>query len=62
MKITEGMHVRISRNHWARARQTGTVIEIQEDGRLVVEFDKEGIGFDGGKCLILRQEDFDSED
>jgi len=56
-----GSRVRIGKKHWARARQYGTVVEIIEDGRLVVEFDRIGIGFDDGKKLVFGQEDLETE-
>jgi len=55
-----GSRVRVDKKHWARARQPGTIIEFLENGRLVVEFDREGIGFDEGKKLVLGQEDLES--
>jgi len=55
-----GSRVRIDKKHWARARQTGVIIEFLENGRLVIEFEREGIGFDGGKKLALGQEDLES--
>jgi hypothetical protein len=59
MKIVEGARVRVSRSHWARAREEGTVIEITQDGAFVVQFDRKGIGFNGGLCLQLKQEDLE---
>ena len=57
--ILVGDKVRVSRSHWARARETGTIAELTDDGRFIVKFDRQGIGFDDGWCLQLRQEDLD---
>lgn len=59
-EIVVGERVRVQRNHWARAREAGTITEVNDDGSFVVKFDRPKIGFDDGLCLVLRQEDLDS--
>jgi hypothetical protein len=62
MKILEvGQKVRVHRSHWARARAVGEIIEILDDGSFVVKFDQPGVGFNGGLCLKLKQEDLEQE-
>jgi hypothetical protein len=58
--IEIGTRVRVDKKHWARARAWGTVVEILESGRLVIEFDKTGIGFDEGRKMQLGQEDLET--
>jgi len=53
MKIKVGMRVRVARSHWWRSGVEATVLSLEPDGRFMVEFDEPGIGFDGGKHLIL---------
>jgi len=59
MKIEIGQRVKVVRSHWARPRQPGIITEINRDGSFVVQFDYKGIGFNGGLCLQLRQEDLE---
>lgn len=50
--------VRVLPQHWARGRQLGTLGEMDSSCRYLVEFDRRGVGFDGGKFLYLDAIDF----
>ena len=55
--------VRVRRNHWARGGDGGIVEELLEGGRVLVMFERPGVGFDGeiqsetvlAKCSTERQ-------
>lgn len=51
--------VRVRRNHWARGGQIGIIEELGEDGRVLVMFEKPGVGFDGGIHLVLGESDLE---
>lgn len=61
MKIEVGTRVKVSKQHWARARQEGTIVEITFDGMFIIQFDRKGIGFNDGLCLQLREEDLEED-
>lgn len=45
--------------HWARPRQYGIIRGIDEtSGYFLIEFEKVGIGFDGGKFLYVDSKQF----
>lgn len=57
-----GVRVRVKGTHWWRQNDVGTITEVHDDGRFTVLFDKPGIGFDGGACLVLGVTDVDIEE
>jgi hypothetical protein len=61
MVYKEEDQVQIVSRHWARPNQIGTIKEIsqQAGGKYLVEFSREGIGFDGGKFLFLDEKNFE---
>lgn len=52
-KIDVGTVVKLVRNRAWRPGETGTVVALLPSGRFTVQFDKPGIGYDGGLCLDL---------
>lgn len=53
MKINIGQEVPVKPVHIWRGNEVGHVVELCENGRFVVEFDRVGVGFEGGTRLML---------
>lgn len=60
MALEVGVKVRVIAKHWARGSQIGQILELMEadEGtRYLVEFSRKGVGFDGGRHLVLGEKD-----
>ena len=52
-----GTRIKVEPKHWLRGNSIGSVVELLDNGRFMVEFDTKGKGFDGGIHLVLAEMD-----
>ena len=54
-----GDRIKVSTHHWCRAHDVGVIVAELPRGRFEVLFDREGVGYDGGKRLAIDEKDFE---